>query len=365
MGVNKVTLNDPIKGEEVVLDLTGDTIKPEYLNKGITAHDASGEPIVGTREDETVLLRTGFCGKTEADEVYYDFYSDGTLVLRGNGKTATGWITEDEETIAPWFTEDDEFMYEIKKVIIEDGIITISNGCFLSCINIESVIMADSVVVIDYDAFDYCLNLSYVKLSKNITTISDWAFASCENLADINLPDSVTDIGESAFAFCYELESISIPKGITTIRYSLFTDNFKLKNVHIPDGVTSIQDGAFLGCESLEEIVLPSSLETIGREAFGDTGLKDIVIPNSVQNISYMAFYYCLSLENVYFSGKKAEWDAINIEDGNEALLSATLHCEYDPNADTVDGWNVDVIIDGSDPEDTTEPTLHFIFTVG
>lgn len=34
-------------------------------------------------------------------------------------------------------------------------------------------------------------------------------------------------------------------------------------------------------------------------------------------------------------------------------------------NADTVDGWNVNVITDGSDPENTTEPTLHFIFTVG
>lgn len=34
-------------------------------------------------------------------------------------------------------------------------------------------------------------------------------------------------------------------------------------------------------------------------------------------------------------------------------------------DADTVDGWNIDVRLDGSDPENTTEPTLHFIFTVG
>ena len=42
MAVNKVI----IKGE-TKLDLTGDTIAPEYLVEGITAHDKSGNPIVG------------------------------------------------------------------------------------------------------------------------------------------------------------------------------------------------------------------------------------------------------------------------------------------------------------------------------
>lgn len=41
--VNKVIVNDQIK-----LDLTGDTVSPETLLQGFTAHDASGAPIVGT-----------------------------------------------------------------------------------------------------------------------------------------------------------------------------------------------------------------------------------------------------------------------------------------------------------------------------
>ena len=44
MAVNKVDLNG-----ETVLDLTGDTITPEALDKGVTAHNATGEKIVGTR----------------------------------------------------------------------------------------------------------------------------------------------------------------------------------------------------------------------------------------------------------------------------------------------------------------------------
>lgn len=34
-------------------------------------------------------------------------------------------------------------------------------------------------------------------------------------------------------------------------------------------------------------------------------------------------------------------------------------------DADTVDGWNVNVISDGSDPENITKPTLTFVYTAG
>lgn len=44
MANNKVQLSDGT----VLLDLTGDTVTPETLMAGVTAHDAAGEPIVGT-----------------------------------------------------------------------------------------------------------------------------------------------------------------------------------------------------------------------------------------------------------------------------------------------------------------------------
>jgi hypothetical protein len=46
MGQNKFIT----KKGRVLLDLTGDTVTPETLGKGVTAHDRSGEPIVGTME---------------------------------------------------------------------------------------------------------------------------------------------------------------------------------------------------------------------------------------------------------------------------------------------------------------------------
>ena len=44
MAVNKVVIND-----NTVLDLTGDTVTPTDLREGVTAHDATGMQITGTR----------------------------------------------------------------------------------------------------------------------------------------------------------------------------------------------------------------------------------------------------------------------------------------------------------------------------
>lgn len=45
MAISKV-----VYGGNTLVDLTGDTVKPEVLSKGYTAHGADGEPIVGTMD---------------------------------------------------------------------------------------------------------------------------------------------------------------------------------------------------------------------------------------------------------------------------------------------------------------------------
>lgn len=53
MAVNQVFVNTE-NGLEPLIDLTNDTVTPETLAAGVTAHDASGEVIVGTMETETI-----------------------------------------------------------------------------------------------------------------------------------------------------------------------------------------------------------------------------------------------------------------------------------------------------------------------
>ena len=54
MAVNKVALNGEVK-----LDLTADTVTPETLLKGMTAHNAAGELITGVYEPMTITQYTG------------------------------------------------------------------------------------------------------------------------------------------------------------------------------------------------------------------------------------------------------------------------------------------------------------------
>lgn len=54
MGTNKIVINTPT-GEQTLIDLTNDSVTPETLAEGVTAHDASGEEIVGTMPTTSVL----------------------------------------------------------------------------------------------------------------------------------------------------------------------------------------------------------------------------------------------------------------------------------------------------------------------
>lgn len=60
MAVNKVDF-----AGNTLIDLTGDTVTPETLAKDVTAHNAAGQPIVGTKEfsindlEETTLTVNG------------------------------------------------------------------------------------------------------------------------------------------------------------------------------------------------------------------------------------------------------------------------------------------------------------------
>lgn len=65
MAINKI-----IYGGNTLIDLTGDTVTPEQLAKGVTAHDKSGAPITGTNtydsdtQDATASASEILTGKT-------------------------------------------------------------------------------------------------------------------------------------------------------------------------------------------------------------------------------------------------------------------------------------------------------------
>lgn len=53
MAYNKV-----VYGTTVLVDLTADTVAPDKMDAGITAHDKAGNQIIGTRVANTIRIGT-------------------------------------------------------------------------------------------------------------------------------------------------------------------------------------------------------------------------------------------------------------------------------------------------------------------
>lgn len=91
MGRSKVVL-----GDEVLIDLTGDTVTKEKLLKGTTAHDKSGEQITGTCDyDVNSTDATAAEAEIMAGKTAYARGAKLTGTMKNNG-AVTGKITTKE-----------------------------------------------------------------------------------------------------------------------------------------------------------------------------------------------------------------------------------------------------------------------------
>ena len=208
------------------------------------------------------------------------------------------------------------------KEVYFDGT-TIGKKAFYNCENLSTIDMNDVVDIEDYaffgctslnqinpyevktignSAFGSCTGLTKLNLVpfKNLTSIGNDAFANCKNLKEVSLSENLTTLGKRAFANCHALNEIEIfSDKLTTIPMGAFATT-GITTIAIPEGVTSIDGAAFNSCKSLEYVKLPSTLKTIGAKAFDNTGVK-----------------------NVTYNSHEAQWNDIEIGEGNDVLESA------------------------------------------
>ena len=200
-----------------------------------------------------------------------------------------------------------------------------------------------------------------VTIGKNVTKINSDAFLRCDVLTSLTFdkdyaesnPDMLTgvtyplnmDIDNGAFQQCFNLSGVEFPNRVRSIGNSAFkeagnnvkefTVSFERRSEYYGPNVSiahfvnlTIGNSAFENCDSLKTISLPIRLESLGNDAFKESGLEhfeiredredsylttiptgafsytklqEIVIPRSVTEIMGSAFSNTPTVKTIIF----------------------------------------------------------------
>ena len=179
-------------------------------------------------------------------------------------------------------------------------------------------------------------------VSSGVTALGERALADCGSMVSVSLPETLLTVGESCFMSSDALRSNTIPNSVRSIGLGAFTACKNLSRVTLGRGLQRIGGQAFRECSSLSSIVIPDGVKKIEYLTFSDcANLMEITIPHTVTVIENHAFANCNILSRVTFTGTRAQWNAIDMGDDNDPLLSANItFAGSGPAAPTVTGGN-------------------------
>lgn len=142
--------------------------------------------------------------------------------------------------------------------------------------------------------------VSVENIPSTVTSIALGAFYNCSALTSITIPSTVTSIASYAFAECSALTTVNLVDGLQTIGTDAFRES-GLTSIIIPATVTSIGIGAFYNCQSLTIVDLANAtgITIINPSTFEQSGLTSITIPSNVTTIGNSAFLSCTSLTSI------------------------------------------------------------------
>ena len=285
-------------------------------NSIVTENSGATSSIYGVATDDEAYEE--YTGTTGDCEWHYDGRT-ATLTISGNGEMEPYYSGED----TPW----NNFLYNIEKLVIEEGVTNISSYSFFDCANLVEVAIPNSVTEIGDFAFASCASLTELAIGNGVESIGDSAFNECTCLAQVEIPDNVTTIGDNVFSGCLELCEAIIGDGLNYIGIKEFYGCESLTTLTLGENIAVISESAFEGCTSLVDIVIPDSVESIEMNAFyGCTELADICIGSNISIIGESAFGDCENLIDVCYNGSKYDWEGVYIESGNDYILDACIY---------------------------------------
>lgn len=134
-------------------------------------------------------------------------YKKGVLTIKGRGDMPEFYVDEifegddEDKEECPWRRYADD----IEKVVIEDGITSISDGAFYGLRYLEKVEIGKDVKYIGEYAFGECVYLTKVNFKGNVEEVSETAFNNCKRLGKLKMPngETVTTSIEEKISFLF------------------------------------------------------------------------------------------------------------------------------------------------------------------
>lgn len=241
-------------------------------------------------------IASGVCG----NNLTWELTDTGELIVGGTG--AMGNYTHSYGSYAPW----NEYRNSIKTVTILEGVTTIGERAFWSCIYLTSITISESVTSIGYGAFMGCSRLPSIDIPDGVTSIGSYAFEDCTGLTTIIIPNGVTSTGGGTFAGCSSLTSVIISEKLTVIGEYTFAGCSSLTSIKIPDAVARIEMYAFSECSSLAIVTIGKGVTSVNGSSFqkGCNNIHTVInysplsISKGSTNCGYVA-YYAVKVLNV------------------------------------------------------------------
>jgi hypothetical protein len=243
-----------------------------------------------------------------------------------------------------------QYRTQIKKVVVEEGVVFIGRSAFYGFTNITEVVLPESLMAIEEYAFFGCTGITemnipakvfYIgKFSLRKTGINTITFANKDNWAfidgtTVDMDDmtalvaalrKTTATYEQTFMRTFEAEGTVIAggefgkgfawtltdTGVLNVTGSGNMPKFNvnstpwygyrgaIRTVVIGDGITSVGRCSFHTCRAIVSVTLPETIETIAEYAFYNMPyITEFSIPAAVTRIEAFVLRKCVNLETI------------------------------------------------------------------